>query len=70
MRIHIGDSCGDGMFHEGLGESSFIFGNVREMFENARVTFGQCFKHLRKSTESGVESVGILQKRRYHYKFL
>ena len=48
--------------------SSGIFGTFRKMFDNVRVTFGQVFKNLRKSSERGQKSSENLQKRVYIIK--
>ena len=45
------------VFLESLTQSSEIIGNLRKMFGNVRVTFGQVFENLRKSPKSGWKSL-------------
>ena len=48
-----------------LRQTSVIFGKVRKMFENVRMTFGQHLENLWNTSENDRKSSGNRQKLRY-----
>ena len=54
------------IFLGNLRESSEIFGKLRKMFGNIRMTTGQHLQNLRKSSENGWKSSENRQKPRYY----